>query len=204
MDMNVPSDRFAPPWPVALSWATAPSVTERTDFDVRDVSDAARGDMAAFERLYRRHHARIHRLACRLVGRDDADDALQEVFFRTWTKLHSYRANAAFSTWLHRLAVNVLLRRASRIRTTAARTVAVADDTVAAPAAASDIKLDLDAALASLPPDLRTAVVLHDIEGLSHEEIGRLLNISLTAARMRLYRARLALRAFAAGERRDD
>jgi RNA polymerase sigma-70 factor, ECF subfamily len=167
--------------------------------DVDDVARAARGDPTAFERVYRRNVDRVHVLARRMLGPDEAEDATQEIFFRAWTKLGSYRGEAAFSTWLHRLALNVLIRRASSVRSVARATVSVADDTIVAEAMSPDMRLDVDTALATLPPDLRAAVILHDIEGYSHKEIGKLLGISLSAARMRLYRARLELRAFAGG-----
>lgn len=174
-------------------------VTAAEHGEADDVARAARGDTAAFERLYHLHYQRVARLARRMVGADHADDATQDVFFRAWRTLSTYRADAAFSTWLYRLAVNVLLRRLERIRGDAARTTQMIGDSIPAPLPSADARLDIDRALAALPIDLRAAVVLHDIEGYSHEEMGYLLNISLTAARMRLYRARLALRAFAEG-----
>ena len=179
--------------------APARGLTVVAHGDVDDVARAVRGDTAAFERVYLRHHGRVHALACRMLGSEDADDATQEIFFRAWTKLRSYRGEAAFSTWLHRLALNLLIRRASSARRIAETTLSVVDDACVVTAPSLDTGLDVERALAALPPDLRAAVILHDIEGYSHEEIGQLLDISLTAARMRLYRARVALRAFAAG-----
>jgi RNA polymerase sigma-70 factor (ECF subfamily) len=179
--------------PRAMRVALTPSTSDDAD----DALRAARGDTAAFERLYHRYYERVHTLARRMVGPDDADDAAQDAFFRAWTKLASYRADAAFTTWLHRVALNVLIRRASRVRLTAQTTVSIADQAILAPPSSTDASLDLESALAMLPPDFRVPVVLHDLEGYSHEEIGRLLGISLTAARMRLYRARLMLRALA-------
>lgn len=186
------------PVPGTLTALVSPSSS-----DGDDALRAARGDAAAFERLYRQHHARVYRLAFRMVGSDDADDAVQDIFFRAWVKLPSYRADAAFATWLHRLALNVLMRRATRSRKATDRTISINDQKVVATVVSPDATLDIEAALGSLSPELRAAVVLHDIEGFSHEEIGQLLDISLTAARMRLYRARLELRAFA-GHRADD
>jgi RNA polymerase sigma-70 factor (ECF subfamily) len=174
-------------------------VSGPVSIDSADAARSASGDTAAFERLYRRHEARVHRLARRIVGEEHAEDATQDIFFRAWTKMATYRADAAFSTWLHRLAVNVLIRWDRGPHGARHAALGPSDDTIPATTPAPDAFLDLDAALAALPADLRTVVVLHDIEGFSHEEIGELLNISLTAARMRLYRARLALRAFAAG-----
>lgn len=173
-------------------------VSGRLSLDSADAAQSARGDTAAFERLYRRHQARVHRLARRIVGEDHAEDATQDIFFRAWTKLQTYRSDAAFSTWLHRLALNVLIRWGQGPSGTRHAAPGPPDESIPATTPAPDAFLDLDAALAAIPADLRAAVVLHDIEGFSHEEIGELLNISLTAARMRLYRARMALRAYAA------
>jgi RNA polymerase sigma-70 factor (ECF subfamily) len=174
-------------------------LTVRANGDAADVARAARGDTTAFERVYRRHHGRVHALASRMVGSEEADDATQEIFFRAWTKLGSYRGEAAFSTWLHRLAMNLLIRRADRVRRIDTTTVTLEREVAVATNPSVDARLDVDRALAALAPGLRAAVILHDIEGYSHEEVGELLNISMTAARMRLYRARVALRAFAAG-----
>jgi RNA polymerase sigma-70 factor (ECF subfamily) len=179
------------------SRAVRVSLTSSLPDDADDAMRAARGDTAAFERLYHRYYERVHTLARRMVGPANADDAAQDVFFRAWTKLASYRADAAFTTWLHRLALNVFIRRASRVRLVAQTTVSITDQPMVAPSSSEDARLDVESALAVLPPELRAAVVLHDVEGYSHQEIGDLLGISLSAARMRLYRARLTLRAFA-------
>jgi len=166
-----------------------------------DVVLAAHGDTAAFERVYRRHFSRVYGLAVRMVGGDDADDAVQDIFFRAWTKLGSYRREASFATWLYRLALNVLVRRAEGTRNIKRTSVAISEETAVANAPTLDAGLDIEAALSSLSPDLRAAVVLHDMEGYSHEEVGELLNISLTAARMRLFRGRMALRVFGSRDR---
>src|SRR5712671_367047 len=76
-----------------------------------DVALAAGGDPSAFERLYRRHVARIHSLARRMLSDRDADEVTQDIFVRTWQKLGQFRGESAFSTWLHRLAVNVVIER---------------------------------------------------------------------------------------------
>src|SRR2546430_2354503 len=87
------------------------------DAETADVALAASGDGRAFERLYRTHVARIHSLARRMTGEDHADDLTQDVFVRAWSKLSTFRAEAAFGTWLHRLAVNVILARRTTIGT---------------------------------------------------------------------------------------
>src|SRR2546422_5452890 len=81
------------------------------DAETADVALAASGDGRAFERLYRGHVARVHGLARRMIGPEAADDVTQDVFVRAWTKLATFRGEAAFGTWLHRLAINVILAR---------------------------------------------------------------------------------------------
>ena len=81
-----------------------------------DVALAARGDASAFERLYRTHVARIHSLTRRMLGSHEADEVTQDIFVRTWQKLGQFRGDSQFSTWLHRLAVNVVIERAAVVR----------------------------------------------------------------------------------------
>lgn len=164
------------------------------DADAEDVSLAAAGDARAFERLYRRNVRYVARLAYRMVGADEADDATQDVFVRLWEKARSYRGESAFRTWLFRLAMNVLLRRAAVVRTAERRHSDLDDSALRASSDPTDARLDVDAALRGLPPDFRAAVVLHDLEGYSHGEMAAILGISVSAARMRLHRARRALR----------
>src|SRR3989449_10851468 len=87
------------------------------DAETADAALAASGDGRAFERLYRAHVARVHSLVRRMVGPDHADDIAQDVFVRAWTKLATFRGEAAFGTWLHRLAVNVILARRTTLGT---------------------------------------------------------------------------------------
>src|SRR3954465_7374914 len=76
-----------------------------------DVALAAKGDASAFERLYRTHVGRVHSLTRRMLGSDEADEVTQDIFVRTWQKLSTFRGESAFATWLHRLAVNVVIER---------------------------------------------------------------------------------------------
>ena len=162
--------------------------------DDEDVPLAATGDTGAFERLYRRHAPRMHSLARRLLGAAAADDATQEVFLRAWNKLETFRGESAFGTWLHRLAINVCLRRAEEAHRTA-ESRAVDLDTLRAPELEKEMQLDLVHALERLTPAVRHVVVLFDLEGYSHDEIATLLGISVASSKMRLLRGRAALRA---------
>jgi len=159
--------------------------------DLADARLAAAGDAEAFGRLYWRHAARVKALARRLLGPGDAEDGTQEVFVRAWRRLGQFRGDSAFGTWLHRLAVNVLLRELDRSRRHAS------DDTPLDTLEARTIPPgdpDLERALALLPAGLREVVVLHDMESYTHDEIGQLLGIGRSASKMRLHRGRSALR----------
>jgi RNA polymerase sigma-70 factor, ECF subfamily len=166
------------------------------DPDLADARLAARGDAVACGRLYWRHAARITALARRLLGLADAEDGTQEVFVRAWHRLHQFRGDAAFATWLHRLAVNVLLRELKRGQRHLSESTPL-ESIAIHPAPASDI--DLERALATLPAGIREVVVLHDMESYTHDEIGRLLGIGRSASKMQLHRGRSALRALLAG-----
>lgn len=166
------------------------------DLEGRLVRAASEGDERAFEGLYRRHVARIHSLVRRMASADVADELTQDVFVRAWAKLHTFRGDSAFGTWLYRLAVNVVLteRRKSRVE----KEWLLADDgplelhpSRSAPAG---VRLDLEAAMRQLPEGARQVFVLHDIEGWTHEEIAAHLGLVVGTSKSQLSRARAALR----------
>lgn len=167
-----------------------------SDADRFDAALAAKGDAVAFERLYRRHVARIHSLCRRMLDGELADDVTQDVFVRAWQKLDLFRGEAAFGTWLHRLAINVVLGK--RADAAKQRSRYLSDDAVMEQAAArpyaGDVKMDFEAALAKLPAGAREVFVLHDIEGYKHEEIAGLLGVTAGTSKSQLHRARMALR----------
>jgi RNA polymerase sigma-70 factor (ECF subfamily) len=161
------------------------------------VRRALAGDVEAFEGLYRTHAAAILAL-CRRMVRDDNDarELLQDVFVRAWEKLTSFKGQAAFGTWLHRLAVNVVLERLRCIKRDAGRHTADDDEeTFGSRSNTEDIdtRMDLESALALLPQGARTVFVLHDMEGYSHDEIAQMTGIAAGTARAQLWRARRAL-----------
>ena len=165
------------------------------DGDAADVALAAGGDARAFERLYRSHAARINGLARRMVGQDEAAEITQDVFVRAWNKLGTFRGEAAFGTWLHRLAVNVMLGRRGQLGLERGRYEdSEALDAVPSRPAGSDFKMDFEAAIDLLPPGARQIFVLHDVEGFKHEEIARTLGIATGTSKAQLHRARMALR----------
>jgi RNA polymerase sigma-70 factor, ECF subfamily len=158
------------------------------------VRRAQQGDVRAFESLYRAHGPAAYALARRMLGDErEAREAVQDVFVRAWERLASFRGDSALATWLHRLAVNVVVERLRATRRDVLRFTDDDADLAPAPrsdADAIDARLDLDAALATLPAGARTVFVLHDLEGYSHEEIAQMTGIAAGTARAQLWRAR--------------
>jgi RNA polymerase sigma-70 factor, ECF subfamily len=166
------------------------------DAETADAALAASGDGRAFERLYRKHVDRVHSLVRRMIGPDHADDIAQDVFVRAWTKLSTFRGEAAFGTWLHRLAVNVILARRATLGTERGRyddSEAVLDR-VAGRAAPPELSMDFEEAIERLPDGAREVFVLHDIEGYHHDEIADMLGIVTGTSKSQLHHARMTLR----------
>lgn len=165
---------------------------------VDDVVLASQGDTAAFERVYHAHLSRVFNLARRMAGPDAADELTQDIFVRAWQKLASFRGESAFSTWLHRLAVNVIIERFRTLGAARERFLAdgeaVIEVAVAPRRAQHDLGMDLQAAIDRLPDGARAVFLLHDVEGYRHEEIGDLLGVSAGTSKSQLHRARQLLR----------
>ena len=194
-------DRSAP----QDSPAEAVLPTPRAEDDEAQALDvvAAEWTPPTWEEVVRDHSARVYRLAYRLTGNQhDAEDLTQEVFVRVFRSLSSYTPGT-FEGWLHRITTNLFLdmvRRRQRVRFDA-----LADDAaerLPGREPAPDMQLhdrgfeaDIQAALDSLSPDFRAAVVLCDIEGLSYEEIAATLGVKLGTVRSRIHRGRAQLRA---------
>jgi RNA polymerase sigma-70 factor (ECF subfamily) len=162
------------------------------------VANAASGDVRAFEQLYHTHLPKVHSLVRRMSGGRDADELTQDVFVRVWQKLSSFRGDSAFGTWLHRLAVNVVIER-FRQETTRRQRMHDGEEifeTLPAPARSDDAGMDFDAAIETLPDGARRVFVMHDIEGYKHHEIGTLLEISAGTSKAQLHRARMMLRRY--------
>lgn len=169
----------------------------RTD----DVALAARGDRRAFERLYRAHVDKVFTLCARMVGeRMRAEELTQDVFVRAWEKLDQFRGDSAFGTWLHRMAVNVVLNdRQAENRRRDRHYDGVEDmdhlshgDVRAIPV--PGLSMDLEAAIALLPPGAKKVFVLHDVEGYTHEEIAGMLGVTAGGCKAQLHRARMLMR----------
>jgi RNA polymerase sigma-70 factor (ECF subfamily) len=174
---------------------------ERTPVSSDAVKRAQAGDPDAFETVYHEHAGRVYALCLRMSGDPvRARELLQDVFVRAWVKLGSYRGDAAFGTWLHRLAVNVVLLA---WRAEGRRGLEQLDENAGAPghggsgapgAAEPETRIDLESAIAKLPAGCRQVLVLHDIEGYEHAEIGRLMGIAEGTSKAHLFRARRLLR----------
>jgi RNA polymerase sigma-70 factor (ECF subfamily) len=125
-------------------------------------------------------------------------EAVQDVFVRAWQKLATFRGESAFATWLHRLAVNVIIERFRTLGTARERFLADGEAVLeVAPAVRTkhmDLSMDLQAAIEQLPDGARTVFVLHDVEGYRHEEIGEILGVSPGTSKSQLHRARQTLR----------
>jgi len=167
-----------------------------------DVARAAAGDRSAFERVYREHVNRVFSLCARMVSdRARAEELTQDVFVRAWEKLHLFRGESSFGTWLHRLTVNVVLNARKVEGRQRSRYEENDDDAgmdslpgvVGMPLAPGDL-LDLEEAITKLPPGARRVFVLHDVEGYKHEEIAEMLGVTSGATKAQLHRARLLLR----------
>ena len=169
---------------------------DRNDTDAVEAALAASGDAHAFERLYRAHVGRVHSLVRRMLNDEDADEVTQDVFVRAWQKLATYRGEAAFGTWLHRLAVNVILGRRQLLGQRRDRFLP--DDAALATVSASrgtpELSLDFETAIARLPEGARQIFVMHDVEGYTHEEIATQLGLAVGTSKSQLRRARMALR----------
>ena len=166
-----------------------------------DVALAAGGDASAFERLYRTHVGKIHSLTRRMLGSHEADEVTQDIFVRTWQKLGQFRGESAFGTWLHRLAVNVVIERRRSFATQRERMSddPTALDYVTVAAHRADLTVDFEAAIERLPAGAREIFVLHDVEGYKHREIAAMLDITSGTSKRQLHRARMLMRKHLSG-----
>ena len=168
---------------------------------------AQRGDEGAFESLYRLHSARVYALCMRMLRNpDEAEDSTQEVFLHVFRKIQGFRGASAFSTWLHRVAVNTVLMR---IRGTKVAKGALVENTEGydengtprRELGAPDLHLEgyidrvaLENAIKQLPPRCKLMFVLYDVQGYAHSEIAKLLGCSVGNAKSQLHKARVRLR----------
>jgi RNA polymerase sigma-70 factor (ECF subfamily) len=167
--------------------------------DERDlVERVLRGDEAAERMLFRSHVERVYRLAYRLTGEEDlAQDCAQETFVRAFERLSTFRGEARLSTWISRIALSVTLNRLRARRRIREREVALPDHDFSDehhPQAHPFVRARIERAMQALPEETRVAVVMHHLEGYSHEEIAAVFGVSVAASKTRLSRARARLR----------
>lgn len=162
------------------------------------IRHAQEGDLGAFEELYRTHVGRVFAICYRLTASEErAEELTQDTFVRAWENLKSFRWEAAFTTWLHRLAVNTVLQDQRAQKRRRQRVVQVEDTSLlekASTAPDPGSRIDLEKAIAQLPLRARTVFVLHDVEGYRHAEIAEIMNTSIGTSKAQLHRARNLLR----------
>ena len=161
------------------------------------------GDGPAFEELYRQYSTRLYNLAYRMAGSPhDADDLLQDIFLLAYRKLASFRGESSLGTWLYRLAMNhcldVLRSRQQRMgqQTDSLDEPDALPLASATPAPGGISRIDLQRAIGSLPDACRAAFLLHDVEGLAHNEVAEVLGISEGTSKSQVHKARLRIRAY--------
>jgi len=169
------------------------------------IERAKQGDEAAFEALYHLHKRRVYSLCLRMVSNPaQAEDLAQEAFLQLFRKIGTFRGESAFSTWLHRMTVNVVLmqlRKKSLPQVSLEETIESDDETQKKELGAEDMKLSgsidrlqLQRAIDRLPPGYKTVFVLHDVEGFEHNEIAEMVGCSIGNSKSQLHKARLKLR----------
>lgn len=161
------------------------------------IHQARQGDVTALDALYRRHAARVYSVVRRLTGDDaQAQDAAQETWLRAIRALPEFRGQAMFSTWLHRIAVNCALYGRRKRERNRLREMELPDAIPErGPQPRPLLRMQLEAAIDTLPEGMRRVLVLHDVEGYTHQEIADLLGIAPGTCKSQLFKARAKLRA---------
>lgn len=169
------------------------------------IARAQGGDEEAFAALFEAHKRRVYSLCLRMIGNPtEAEDLTQEAFLQLFRKISTFRGESAFSTWLHRLAVNVVLmhlRKKGLNQISLDETESVQGEPIKRDYGGEDRRLvgsidriGLNRAIAELPPGYRTVFILHDVEGYEHNEIAEIMNCSIGNSKSQLHKARLKLR----------
>jgi RNA polymerase sigma-70 factor (ECF subfamily) len=163
------------------------------------------GDGLAFEALYKQHSTRLYNLASRMMGaHGEADDLLQDIFLLAYRKIGSFRGESSLGTWLYRLAMNHCLDVLRNRQTRMGQQTDSLDEPDAIPVASrvpvvgAVSRIDLERAIASLPPACRAAFLLHDVEGFGHQEVGTMLGISEGTSKSQVHKARMRIRSYLA------
>ena len=172
--------------------------TATTDEEIDEralIKKAQRSDARAFEALYKLHIDRVYGICLRMTGNvSEAEDCAQEAFIQAWKKMNKFRGDSAFSTWLHRVAVNTVLGRIRKSKREQDRILAVTDTAPPTVATGDTGELrDLSEAIDRLPKGARNVFVLHAVYGYSHNETGDMLGIAAGTSKAQLHRAKRLL-----------
>src|SRR3982751_2541451 len=170
-----------------------------TDFELAQV--AARGNMVAFEEIYRRHHRRVYSVCLRMLqNASEAEDLTQDVFIQLYRKIGSFRGDSAFTTWLHRMTVNQVLMHFRKRTVKYEKTTEEGETPVqVVPGTESPFKMPIvdkiaiENAIDQLPAGYKNVFLLHDVEGFEHEEVAKILGCSVGTSKSQLHKARLKL-----------
>ena len=175
-------------------------ISTAKDFELTQA--ASKGNMAAFEEIYQRHHRRVYSICLRMLQNAfEAEDLTQDVFIQLYRKVGSFRGDSAFTTWLHRLTVNQVLMHFRKRNVKFEKTTEegeTPEQIVAGTANPFKMqivdKMALENAIEQLPAGYKNVFVLHDVEGFEHEEVARILGCSVGTSKSQLHKARLKLR----------
>lgn len=167
------------------------------------------GEMETFEEIYQLHHKRVFSICFRMVrNTPDAEDLTQQVFIQLFRKLHTFRGESSFTTWLHRMTVNqVLMHFRRRVVKTEKTTedgstpIRIVSGTENPSRMALIDRIALNQAIGQLPPGYRMVFILHDLEGFDHDEIGKMLGCAVGTSKSQLHKARQRLRQLLMGRR---
>ena len=159
-------------------------------------------DMEKFEEIYRLHHKRVYSICFRMVrNASDAEDLTQQVFIQLFRKLHTFRGDSSFTTWLHRMTVNQVLMHFRKRNVKFEKTTEEGETPVQIVGGTENPnkmpivdKIALEIAIQQLPEGYKNVFVLHDVEGYEHEEVARILGCSVGTSKSQLHKARLKLR----------
>ena len=176
------------------------NISSTNDFGL--AQNAAKGDMAAFEELYQRHHRRVYSICLRMLqNASEAEDLTQDVFIQLYRKVGSFRGDSAFTTWLHRMTVNQVLMHFRKRTVKFEKTTEEGETPVQIVSGTENPyrmpivdKIAIEHAIEQLPNGYKNVFVLHDVEGFEHEEVARILGCSVGTSKSQLHKARLKLR----------
>ena len=167
------------------------------------------GEMETFEEIYHLHHKRVYSICFRMVrNTSDAEDLTQQVFIQLFRKLHTFRGESSFTTWLHRMTVNQVLmhfrRRAVKTEKTTedgSTPIRIVSGTENPSRMALIDRIALNQAIGQLPPGYRMVFILHDVEGFEHDQIGMMLGCAVGTSKSQLHKARQRLRQLLTGRK---